>query len=529
MGGVFLIGVDGATFSVLNRLMAAGVMPCMAQLVSRSVRADLISTPNPFTPPAWTTMTTGRTPGNHGVFDFVRILKTNGRPSYAMATSMDVKTDTIWEIASRAGYRVAALNFPMMFPPRPVNGFVVPGFVPWKYLKKHVYPTSLYDRLATLPGFAPDQLLFDWDLEREALQVLPKEKYEQWLRFHIDRERLWASVLLWLMREEPCDLTGIVFDGVDKLQHLCWRFLDPDSRQSAASEFEDRVRELCLDYFRQLDANIGEILEAAGADAWIIVASDHGFGPTSEIFYANVLLHQHGYLEWAGNAEQDQLGRQANEGHRSPLVYFDWARTTACALTPGSNGIYFTPRPGFGTAASPNSEYRTFRDEVAEVFLSFRHPDDGGQVVTQVLTAEEAFPGRYMDRAPDLTLVLRDRGFLSVLNSDCVVRSRKEIAGTHNPLGIFLAAGPGISQARVIDPLHIQDVASILLHALGLDVPDEFEGSVPEAFRGFATQSGPKSGYAVATAKLGRLSNTEVDEDTEAEMIARLKALGYLE
>src|SRR5947209_3703742 len=130
MSLTLLIGLDGATFSVLDHLCNQGVMPCLGELIANGVRAELRSTPNCFTPPAWTTLMTGCNPGRHGVFDFVRILRGEGPPQYTIATSRDVHCETIWSIASRQHRRVVSLNFPMMFPPRPVDGYVVPGFVP---------------------------------------------------------------------------------------------------------------------------------------------------------------------------------------------------------------------------------------------------------------------------------------------------------------------------------------------------------------------------------------------------------------
>ena len=47
---------------------------------------------------------------------------------------------------------------------------------------------------------------------------------------HIRREQRWFEVLRFLMQNEPADLVGVLFDGVDKLQHLCWRFIDPELR-----------------------------------------------------------------------------------------------------------------------------------------------------------------------------------------------------------------------------------------------------------------------------------------------------------
>ena len=71
------IGMDGATFTVLDQLTQAqngkpAVMPFLGSLMSQGTRSKLRSTPNPLTPPAWVSLMTGRTPGNHGVFDFIR-------------------------------------------------------------------------------------------------------------------------------------------------------------------------------------------------------------------------------------------------------------------------------------------------------------------------------------------------------------------------------------------------------------------------------------------------------------------------
>src|SRR5581483_2057137 len=57
-----LIGVDGATFSVLDALMEQGVMPFLKGFVASGVRAQLDSVIPPLTPPAWVSIMTGRSP-----------------------------------------------------------------------------------------------------------------------------------------------------------------------------------------------------------------------------------------------------------------------------------------------------------------------------------------------------------------------------------------------------------------------------------------------------------------------------------
>ena len=50
-----LIGLDGATFSILDPLMEDGVMPNLKALIASGARAELSSVIPALTPPAWTT------------------------------------------------------------------------------------------------------------------------------------------------------------------------------------------------------------------------------------------------------------------------------------------------------------------------------------------------------------------------------------------------------------------------------------------------------------------------------------------
>ena len=48
-----LIGLDGATFSVLDPLMDLGVMPFLKSFFAEGARAGLRTIVPPLTPPAW--------------------------------------------------------------------------------------------------------------------------------------------------------------------------------------------------------------------------------------------------------------------------------------------------------------------------------------------------------------------------------------------------------------------------------------------------------------------------------------------
>jgi predicted AlkP superfamily phosphohydrolase/phosphomutase len=530
---VVLVGLDGATFSVLNPLMEDGTMPFLKEFTTEGVHGILYSTPHPLTPPAWTSLMTGRSPGNHGVFDFVRAEWRGDRPGYTLATSADNRCETIWSIASRQGCRVSSLNFPCMFPPPHINGFVVPGFVPWSYLSRAVYPADLYPRLKAQPEFKARELAMDWGIERKALQGLREEEFDPWIRFHIAREQQWFGIVKYLMQEEPCHLTAVLFDGVDKLQHLCYHLLDPHLASRATSAWARHIRSLCLEYFRQLDGFLAQIAAMAGDEARVFIASDHGFTAAGDqIFYANVWLQQHGYLNWADGVPLDEEGQVTLEGFTETGTLFNWDRTTAAALTASSNAIYIRQSRAPDAPGVPADEYPAFRERLIESLLAFADPKTGQPVIERVLTREEAFPGNCVEDAPDLTLVLPDRSLLSVLRADAPIKQRRSPYGTHHPHGIFFGRGPGIRTGVEIPPFPIVGITPTLLYSLGLPVPKDMEGAVAiSAFEPVFVEAHPiDEGTASLSTETPHdaQQQSRLEADEEAQVLERLRALGYL-
>lgn len=531
-GRTVLIGLDGATFTLLDPLIAAGMMPSLGALISRGARAPLRSTIHPLTPPAWTSLMTGRTPGNHGVFDFIRLDRTAETPSYTLATSAHVRCETIWSMASRRGQPVTCLNFPLMFPAPKLDGVVIPGYVPWSYLPRAVHPRGLFQRLKECQGLNPRELSTDWQHERKAVQGLAEDQLEEWVRFHIVRERRWSEILTHLMREEPRPLTAVLFDGVDRIQHLCYHLIDLKTAAEYTSPEARAVHALCLQYYRELDGHIARIVELAGDEAHVVVASDHGFTRAgNKIFYANAWLEKNGYLRWREGVPCDDQARMALDDNTESSTLLDWTGTSAFALSSSSNAIHIRRADRPGRPGVAPEQYPAFRDALKNSLLKLKDPDTGLPVVSRVLTREEAFPGAHLDEAPDLTLVLQDLSFLSVLRADDALKLRRTPYGTHHPDGVFVAAGPGIEPGAALAPLSICDVAATILYTLGLPVPEELEGELPSAI----FQPGYLRGRPVVreSTRGARLAGAAPDDEqlppeAEAQIRERLKALGYL-
>jgi predicted AlkP superfamily phosphohydrolase/phosphomutase len=525
------IGLDGATFTVLNDLTKPAdgppVMPFLAKIFAGGVRAKLRSTPNPLTPPAWVSLMTGRGPGHHGVFDFIRAEERGDEVFFTLFDSRDCRVETIWSIASRQGKKIAALNFPFTAPPpKELNGFMVPGFVPWRHLRRNTHPSTIYDRLKTIPNFNAQELAWDFEQEKQSGDQLSDHDREAWVSYHLPREKQWFQVAEYLMREEAPDLMAVLFDGVDKLQHQAWQFVDPAYQQGELSDYHKRMRELSLSYFRQLDGFIEHLVTAAGPEVQVFFASDHGFTASTEIVRINAFLAQKGYVHWKELPEGDAGKRRDN----SYFAFLDWTKTTAYCRTPSCNGITIRVARKPGETGIAPEDYAAFRTRLIRDLEDFKDPVTGERIIAEIHKREDVFPGAAMTDAPDLQLVLRDFGFVSVKNRLPAVEAREYPVGTHHPDGVFMAYGPGIEAGKLLGRRHITDVSSTLLYSLGLPVPADFEGVVPPAM----FTAAHKAAYPVVIGAATESGSKEVQadsmsDDEKGKIMEQLQMLGYME
>jgi predicted AlkP superfamily phosphohydrolase/phosphomutase len=520
-----LIGLDGATFTIVEPLMENGVMPFLKNFIASGVRGQILSTSPPVTPPAWTSIMTGCNPGRHGLIDFVRCEERGGEMYFTLYNGRDIQCETIWSIACRHNKRAIALNFPMTYPHPPISGYIVPGLVSWKYLKMAVQPQELYEKLKAIPGFSYKAMAWDWEKGKKVVYGVDPEEYESWVRLQIERERNWFEAAKYLMRNDPCELTAMLWDGPDKLMHICWRFLDPAWLPENPTPWETKIRELCLDYFRRVDTYLEELVTLAGLEARTFIVSDHGFGPSTEILYINVWLEEQGYLRWRATPS-DVSGENWKRRLRSNFVLLDWEKTTAYAPTSSRNGIHIRTAQGPGSSGVPIRDYESFRNQLIDKIYGIVDPQTGERIVKRVLKREETHLGAQRNQAPDLTLELRDYGFVSIRNSPPALQIRPEVTGTHQPNGVFLANGTGIRNGADITPISVLDVAGILLHSLGLPVPHDLEGVVPEQmFESSWMETNPvRIGGATHFPKM--TSESQPEDDIIFE---RLKNLGYVE
>jgi len=137
----------------------------------------------------------------------------------------------------------------------------------------------------------------------------------------------------------------------------------------------------------------------------------------------------------------------------------------------------------------------------------------------------------------DLTLELADGGLVSILASDTPFMSRTETSGTHRRNGVFIARGPGTRSGAQVSGVSILDVAPLLLTALGLEIPADMEGKVPEGvfepswLGSRAVRTAPASAAQPEAEPQGEPQTEEAffTKEDELKLAQRLRDLGYIE
>jgi len=265
----------------------------------------------------------------------------------------------------------------------------------------------------------------------------------------------------------------ILYDTPDRVQHMMWRFRDPEHPGYEADlrpEFETRIEQ----HYQQCDALLAPVLDQVDEHTLLCVLSDHGFGSFRRAFDTNTWLWQNGLLALKDGRKP---GQDLGEGF--PAV--DWSKTYAYAV--GLGGIYlnFKGREGAGILED-NGEAERVRRAIENGLTRQTDTAFGKPAISGVSRREALYSGPYRGHAPDLLVNFRRGyrvswqsavgGFAEALLSDNTRRwSGDHIVDPDAVPGILFMNYPA---AR--DRANIIDMAPTILQYLGAPVPRAMEG-----------------------------------------------------
>ncbi|MCD6415714.1 MAG: alkaline phosphatase family protein [Planctomycetes bacterium] len=250
---LLFIGLDGLSFDIFEEFP----MPFLHDMSDEGVRAKFMSFDDPYmcTGPVWTSVQTGIRPEEHGVTE-------PGAAGWHTAAFKD-NVKTIWRRMNEKGLSCGLINYPVTYPLRPVDPFVVCGFpAPWEHegtqnpwdevqfggelfwppeLKEHVGGF----RSAWMNYIPPEEYEDTHEPYRAAQEGDPESRNYIMALLHRSLHET-ARLAHILLRRYEVDVGVSIFMETDTLGHL-GSAVPAVRREEFLHEVDNVVRELVLD------------------------------------------------------------------------------------------------------------------------------------------------------------------------------------------------------------------------------------------------------------------------------------------
>jgi len=471
---VIIFGVDGGTFSVINPLLKADVLPCMQSIIDRGCCAILESTTPCHSAPAWTTCTTGVNPSRHGISGFHFL--TRGCQLEATGTH-SLREKRLWHWLNESGISTGLFNVPLTFPLQPVQGFLISG-VPCSCA--HGYPSHFQDLLDKSAISAIENNTFVPYFGE--FVTSPAAMFQRRLMHANERMNI-----LQKLSEDPPDFLMVVSTLTDEIQHCFWHALDKKhpSYNSIQNDFEHRA---ILEAYVETDKHIQKTIDLfADENTTIILVSDHGFGPARQLFQPNTLLSQWGYLKPLG--QNDSPGEHNNFVPDMIRIDLPASRAFMNAELNGNYAQIFINRPDISPSPAVTSkrEIEKLTAEIGERFLNWKDPETGQKPVIKLHYGKDLYGGPLSAQAPDIILYCPNYNCITNPCAQHVIQVNKPWhipskmhTGAHERHGIFAASGPGIAYSTKMGRFSIADITPLILYLYDLEIPQAMHGSVPQ-------------------------------------------------
>jgi len=497
---VVIIGLDGATFNIIQPLLNQNELPFFKKLMHQGSYGVIDSNLPVNSASNWSSLFTGKNPGKHNIYDFLVTDRFSYQPK--LITNKSLKSRLLWNIANSNNLQTILMNVPVASKPEPINGIMVSGMLT-PVVQQCAYPKKIASELID------QNYIVDSGFARN---LNPEIYFDQIMKTLLKQETAFQR----LIEQYPWKLAILTLNAIGKAEHGFWHE-------------QDKVEALYL----QLDHFLNEIFESLDDNTYFIVVSHHGFKSVNKKFFVNEWLWEIGLLQKNITIHQtrltdvyDLIFRDApNDKHfitrylaktgitkdniRSvlpvfiaeflkrlvpwkvkkyfPAEYLDiqWDKTQAYFISTNVQGININlkGREPQGIV-NPGLEYEQLRDKIISELYRLKDPYTFENVIDEIYRKEDLFEGEYLETAPDIILVPHNydyyldsakrtcRLFIGPANDDYPVHAY------HHPKGIFFITGPDVKAGQIISNIDICDVTPTILHLLGIASDEDFDGQV---------------------------------------------------
>ena len=500
-----IIGIDGADWKIIKALWEIGELPTLKTLADNGCAGILRSTIPAHSPPAWASMVTGVNPGKHGIFDFLTIDE-NYHETLIQPTNQ-LSSLTFWHILNGHGISTGIVNIPILYPPEPLNGFMVCGTVTPSNSSTFTYPSDISQEIGN-PGdnwIIGKSLRHGDNPEQLIIEAKQKTQYQ-------------ADMTLELFQRFNPELLMVVFDGSDRLQHFCWKYWDTSHPNYEPSE-NARLHTAIPDYYINLDSHLARMIRVF-ENSNIVVVSDHGFTSAKRGFYIEKWLIENGYLQIKpqimalstqilativglarrlrrlfkfqrdltkrntvldGKIQKIRTSLRIDDAKLIGLIDWDNSKVFLAGINSRALKINLKGREKHGSV-NPGDEYEALITELKEKLMGVIDPETGRPIFQRIYHRDEIYHGSETEHAPDLILVFEDGYGLQEGPNQSLFGSPfgygRNISGVHRQEGIFIASGPNIIHSEDLLEADIVDILPTILYLNNLPVPKYMDGDV---------------------------------------------------
>jgi predicted AlkP superfamily phosphohydrolase/phosphomutase len=495
---VLAVGLDAAEPTLVRRMIEDGELPAMRALLARGAWWRVESPAEVGSGAVWPTFVTGTDACAHGIYgewcwqpETMSLERFSGRG-----------LKPFWAPLARDGVRLGLLDMPFAPVLGLSDGFEVAewGAHDAAEGRTQVSPASLAQLVAKtkphpfggaqLDGGGPDDGARLKRLGAACLEGI----------------RLRGELAERLLRETRPDLAVITFTELHRAAHQLWHTVAPEHPFYTRTGNNDggprsdgpQLREL----YRAADAQLANLVEAAGPDACVMVFALHGMRPARGIpDFLEQLMVESGWahrpdwsaLSWRARA----LSLFAAAKRRAPprlrrlyykaaprratyrlarptmLPAYDWSRTRAFALPTDQHGwlrLNLVGREARGVV--PARRYEETCRSIESMLRALR-TEDGRPLVRDVIRTARDYASARAQRLPDLIVHYDDGAFTPALKIGALSSASHPVGmkntGQHAPEGFLLLAGQPESVPDG-NKIRAQELGQLLIASLARNV-----------------------------------------------------------
>jgi predicted AlkP superfamily phosphohydrolase/phosphomutase len=488
---VLAIGLDAAEPALIRARVEAGELPALKRLLDAGAWARVESSARIGSGTVWPTFFTGTGPDEHGTYsDWC------WQPESASLARYDGRRlQPFWKSLADEGVTVGVLDVPFAPLVGLRKGFEISEWGAHDSLQGHLTfaPESLWELLTK--EVAPHPFSLD---RHGALGWQDTEGLKKLSTDCLKGARQRGELAERLMRERETQFSLIVFPEIHHASHQLWHTLAPHDPLYKSHEAEDSqgIEPTLPDILREVDCQIGRLVEAAGAGATVLVFSLHGMRPARGLpAFLDALLAAASYSHLSGWGTQSwseralsifaMMKRRAPSGlkklyhrglpqgvtHRlaqpTMLPAYDWRRTRAFALPSDQHGwvrINLSGREAQGCV--PPELYGATCDEIEGMLCALK-TEDGRPLVRDVLRTAESAENSRSRLIPDMVVHWDDAAFeLPMRRNGLLLEAHPAaigLTGQHAPDGFLIIKR---KEEFTADTIYATELHRLIIEAL---------------------------------------------------------------